>query len=48
MCIIDGMALVQRISGGKKTLAEMAEEILSLDLAEACGSQRVDFVFDWY
>ena len=46
--LIDGMSIVQRISGDKKAVSDIATAVLSLGVAEAGLSSRVDFVFDVY
>ena len=45
-CLIDSMALVQRLKGGQKTFAEIAGSLLSMALNEGTSSDRIDFVFD--
>ena len=45
-CLIDGMALVQRLKGGKQTFAEIAESLLSMALNQGTSSDRIDVVFD--
>ena len=47
-CLIDGMALVQRLKGDQKTLAEIAESLLSMALNEGTSSDRIDVVFSDY
>ena len=47
-CVIDGMALVQKLNGDGRTFADLAEHALSTVLAEASHSTRVDVVFDVY
>ena len=47
-CVIDGMALVQRLKGGQKTFAEIAESLLSMALNEGTSSDRIDVIFDDY
>ena len=47
-CLIDGMALVQRLKGDKKTFAEIAESLFSMALNEGTSSDRIDIVFDDY
>ena len=47
-CVIDGMALVQKLNGDGKTFADIADYALSTVLAEASHSTRVDIVFDVY
>ena len=46
--IIDGMSIVQKISGDKKTLAEISALVLLYGLQEGGSSRRIDFVFDLY
>lgn len=48
VCLIDGMALVQRLKGNHKTFAEVAETLLSFVLIEGEHSPRIDVVFDVY
>ena len=45
-CLIDGMALVQRLKGGQKTFAEIAESLLSMALNEGTSSDKIDVAFD--
>ena len=45
-CLIEGMALVQRLKGGQKTFAEIAESLLNLALNEGSSSDRIVLVFD--
>ena len=45
-CLIDSMALFQRLKGGQKTYAEIAESLLSMALNEGTSSNRIDVVFD--
>ena len=40
------MALVQRLKGGQKTFAEIAESLLSVALNEGTSSDKIDVVFD--
>ena len=47
-CLIDGMALVQRLKGGQKTFAEIAESLLSMALNEGTSTDRIDVVLDDY
>ena len=47
-CLIDCMALVQRLKGGQKTFAEIAESLLSMALNEGTSSDRIDVIFDDY
>jgi len=46
--IIDGMGLVQKLSGNNKTFAELAKSALSRVLHEGAPSRRIDVVFDVY
>ena len=45
-CLIDGVALVQRLKGGQKTFAEIAESLLSMALNEGTSSDKSDVAFD--
>ena len=45
-CLIDGMALVQRLKDSQKTFAEIAESLLSMALNEGTSSDRIDVLFD--
>ena len=45
-CLIDGMTLVQRLKGGQKTFAEIAESLLSMALNEGTSSDNIDVAFD--
>jgi hypothetical protein len=47
-CIIDGMALVNKIQGDKKSFQEISDAMLSLVLAAGYDSRRIDVVFDVY
>ena len=47
-CIVDGMAIVHKIKGEKKTFGEIASLILLKAVHEASNSTRVDIVFDVY
>ena len=47
-CIIDGMALVQRLKGDQKTFSEVADSLISMALHEGANSNRIDVVFDVY
>lgn len=47
-CVIDGMALVQRLKGDQNTFAAVAETLLSMVLNEGVSSSRIDVVFDDY
>ena len=48
VCVIDGMALVQRLKGDQKTFAAVAETLLCRVLNEGGSSDRIDVVFDDY
>ena len=45
-CLIDGMALVQRLKGAQKTFAEIAEFLLSMALNKGTLSDTIDVLFD--
>ena len=47
-CIIDGMAMVQRLKGDQKTFREVADMLLAMVLREGASSARIDAVFDVY
>ena len=47
-CVIDGMALVQRMKGDHKTFSEAADYLLRMVLNEGGNSRRIDVVFDVY
>lgn len=47
-CIIDGMALIQKVNGDRKTFAEIADLALGSVLRESSECQRIDVVFDVY
>ena len=47
-CVIDGMALVQRLKGDQKTFAAVAKTLLCRVLNEGGSSDRIDVVFDDY
>ncbi|XP_035674790.1 uncharacterized protein LOC118414705 [Branchiostoma floridae] len=47
-CIIDGMALVQRLKADQKTFSEVADSLLDMILHEGSHSSRIDVVFDVY
>ena len=47
-CTIDGMSLVQKMNGNKKTFAQLAESVMSLVLREGSQSHRIDVVVDVY
>ena len=44
--VIDGMAIVRKVNGSKKTLRAISNVVLAIALAEAEGSVRIDIVFD--
>ena len=46
--VIDGMAIVRKMNGNKKTLRSILNALLAIALAEAEGSVRIDIVFDVY
>ena len=45
-CLIDGMALVQRLKGNHKTFGDLADYAFSVALMEGSGSDRIDVIFD--
>ena len=45
-CLIDGLALVQRLKSTQKTFAEIAVSLLSMALKEGTLSDRIDVLFD--
>jgi len=47
-CVVDGMVLVQKIQGNKKTFGAIADAVLNMAFREAEGSDRIDIVFDVY
>jgi len=47
-CVINGMALVQRLKDDQKSFAAIAETLLCMVLNEGATSDRVDVVFDDY
>ena len=47
-CIIDGMALIQKVEGDRKAFAEIADQALGTVLREGAECQRIDVVFDVY
>ena len=47
-CIIDGMALVQRLKGDGNTFAEIADALMAMVLREGASSKQIDVVFDVY
>ena len=47
-CMIDAMALVQRLKGDHKTFSAVAKSLLCLVLHEGSNSKRIDVIFDVY
>ena len=47
-CIIDGMAMVQRLKGDQRTFKEIAQMLLVMALREGGSNTRIDVVFDNY
>ena len=47
-CIVDGMAIVHKVKGEKKTFGEIASLIFLKAVHEASNSTRLDIVFDVY
>ena len=47
-CLIDGMALVQRLRGEHKKFSEVADSLTGMVLHEGFSSQRTDVVFNVY
>ena len=47
-CIIDGMALVQKIDANNLTFADVSNTVLKMVLREGAASKRIDVVFDVY
>ena len=47
-CIIDGMALAQRLKGDGNTFAEIADTLMAMVLREGASSKQIDVVFDVY
>lgn len=47
-CIIDGMAIVQRLKGDQKTFKIITQMLLAMALREGGSSTRIDVVFDNY
>lgn len=47
-CIIDGMALLQKVHANQMTFAVLSQHVLSLIMGESRGCGRVDMVFDVY
>ena len=46
--VIDGMAIVRKVNGNKKTLRAISNAVLAIALAESEGSVRIDIMFDVY
>ena len=46
--VIDGMAIVRKVNGSKKTLRAISNAVLAIALAEAEGSVHIDIMFDVY
>jgi hypothetical protein len=46
--VIDGMSLVQKISGNQTTFGEIATSIFNMALKDTTENSRVDLVFDTY
>ena len=47
-CIIDGMALVQRLKGDHKKFSDVADSLFGMVLHEGSSSSRIDVIFDVY
>ena len=47
-CIVDGMALVQRVKGNHKKFGDIAESLLDMVLHEGATFNRIGVVFDVY
>ena len=47
-CIIDGMSMVNNISGDNRTFGDIAENIFKFAIQAANASSRIDIVFDVY
>ena len=45
---IEGIAIVRKVNGNKKTLRAISNAVLAIALAEAEGSVCIDIVFDVY
>ena len=45
-CIIDGMSLVNKISGDNRTFGDIAESIFMIAIQSGNASSRIDIVFD--
>ena len=46
--VIDGMAIVQKVNGNKKTMRAISNAVLAIALSEAEGSVSTDIAFDVY
>ena len=46
--VIDGMAIVRKVNGNKKTLRAISNAVLAIALAESEGSVHIDIMFDVY
>ena len=46
--VIDGMAIVRKVNGNKKTPRAILNPVLAIALSEAESSVRIDIVFDVY
>ena len=46
--VIDGMAIVRKVNGNKKTLRAVSNAVLAIALAEAEGNVHTDIVFGVY
>jgi hypothetical protein len=47
-CVIDGMALVQKLDANNMCFGEVSQTILSMALRKGSGCKRIDVVFDVY
>ena len=47
-CLMEGMAVVQRLKGAQKTFPEIAECLLSMAFNEGTMSDRIDVLFGDY
>ena len=47
-CIVDGMAMVQKLQGDHKTFGEVTDVLLTMVLRKSTSSARIDVVFDDY
>lgn len=45
-CVMDSMALVQRLKGDQKTFRQISDMLLAMVLREGASSVRIDVVFD--